>query len=199
VSADSTGAHDLVAVGASWGGLGALRLVLGGLPREFPASVVVVQHRSPESHPTALRDLLGAVTRLTVREAGDKQVLEPGCVYLAPPDYHTLVEGDHLELSVDAPVEHSRPSIDVLFETAAEARRGRCTGVVLTGANADGARGLARIAELGGAAVVQDPEQAERSEMPRAALAAVPTARVVPLEKIAGVLVERCAEGGGRA
>jgi two-component system, chemotaxis family, protein-glutamate methylesterase/glutaminase len=192
VSSSSMGAHDLVAVGASWGGLRALRVVLGGLPREFPAPVVVVQHRSAESHPTALRDLLGAATRLTVHDAGDKQPLEPGCVYLAPPDYHTLVADDHLELSVDAAVGHSRPSIDVLFETAAEARRERCAGVVLTGANADGARGLARIAELGGAAVVQEPRTAERAEMPRAALAAVPTARVVPLEAIPGALVELC-------
>ena len=198
MSSDSTASHDLVAVGTSWGGLQALRLLLGGLPREFPAAVVVVQHRSPESHPSALRDLLGAVSPLAVREARDKQPLEPGCVYLAPPDYHTLVEDDHLELSVDAAVAHSRPSIDVLFETAAEARRERCAGVVLTGANADGAAGLARIAQLGGAAVVQDPDGAERPEMPRAALAAVPAARVVPLEELSGVLVQLCSEAGMR-
>jgi two-component system chemotaxis response regulator CheB len=188
-----TGARDLVAVGASWGGLQALRTVLRGLPPELGAALVVVQHRSADSHPTALRDLLAAVTALCVRDADDKCALEPGHVYMAPPDFHTMVEREHLELSVDAAVGYSRPSIDVLFESAAESFRDRCVGVVLTGANADGAAGLARIAELGGAAIVQDPESAERPEMPRAALAAVPSATVVPLDAIADVLVELCA------
>jgi two-component system, chemotaxis family, protein-glutamate methylesterase/glutaminase len=196
VSSAGPGRHDLVVVGVSWGGLAALRTLLAGLPTGFAAPVVVVQHRSPESHPTALRELLAAATPLTVCEVGDKQPLERGTLYLAPPDYHTLVEGDHLELSVDAAVAHSRPSIDVLFESAAEAHRERCAGVVLTGANADGAAGLARIAALGGAALVQDPATAERVEMPRAAIAAVPTARVAPLAEIAGLLVELCTEPG---
>lgn len=191
-----TGACDLVAVGASWGGLQALRTVLRGLPPKLGAALVVVQHRSADSHPSALRDLLAAVTALCVRDADDKCALEPGHVYIAPPDFHTMVEGDHLELSVDAAVGYSRPSIDVLFESAAESFRDRCVGVVLTGANADGAAGLARIAELGGAAIVQDPESAERPEMPRAALAAVPSATVVPLDAIAEVLVELCAGRG---
>ena len=184
--------RNLVVVGASWGGLRAVRVLLGALPGGFGAPVVVVQHRSNESHPTALRELLGASTALGVREIEDKQPLESGWVYLAPPDFHSLVEGDHLELSVEAAVSHSRPSIDVLFESAAEARRDGCVGVVLTGANADGAAGLARIAELGGVAIVQDPESAERAEMPRAALGAVPRARVVRLEEIAGLLIELC-------
>jgi two-component system, chemotaxis family, protein-glutamate methylesterase/glutaminase len=187
-----TGAYDLVAMGASWGGLQALRTVLGALPAELGAAVVVVQHRSSDSHPKAFRDLIAAVTPLPVCDVDDKRALEAGHVYMAPPDFHTLVDGDHLALSVDAAVEYSRPSIDVLFETAAESYRDRCVGVVLTGANADGAAGLARIVELGGDAVVQDPETAERPEMPRAALAAVPSARVVPLEAIAGLLVELC-------
>lgn len=189
---ERAGAHDLVVVGASWGGLGALRVLLGGLPAGFGAPVVVVQHRSSDSHPSALRELLGAATALGTREVEDKQPLESGWVYLAPPDFHALVEHDHLELSVEAAVAHSRPSIDVLFESAAESRRDRCVGVVLTGANSDGAAGLARIAELGGAAIVQDPASAERAEMPRAALDAVPEARVVPLEEIAGLLIELC-------
>jgi two-component system, chemotaxis family, protein-glutamate methylesterase/glutaminase len=196
VSPTQTRACDLVVIGASWGGLAALSTVLGGLPAGLGAAVVVVQHRSPDSHPTALRDLLGAVTMLRVRDADDKCPLEPGHVYVAPADFHTLVDDDHLELTVDAAVEYSRPSIDVLFETAAESYRERCVGAVLTGANADGAVGLARIVELGGAAVVQEPESAERPEMPRAALEAVPSARVVPLDAIAGVLVELCAEPG---
>jgi two-component system chemotaxis response regulator CheB len=184
--------HDLVAIGASWGGLDALRTVLGGLPADLAAAVVVAQHRSPESHPTALRQLLGAATRLEVREAGDKDELRHGVVFLAPPAYHLLVEGRTLALSTDAYVSHARPSLDVLFESAADAFRERCVGVVLTGANADGARGLARIAELGGAAIVQDPESATRREMPSAALAAVPTARVATLGEVPSLLVALC-------
>jgi two-component system chemotaxis response regulator CheB len=183
----------LVLIGASWGGLEALRKVLGGLPAGLPAAVVIAQHRSPESHPNAFRDLLGAVTPLEVCEASEKQPLQVGTVFLAPPDYHTLVEGDHLALSVDGPVSFARPSIDVLLESGAESYGDRSVGVILTGANADGARGLARVAALGGAAVVQDPATADRAEMPAAALAAVPDAHVAPLEDLAALLVDLCA------
>jgi two-component system, chemotaxis family, protein-glutamate methylesterase/glutaminase len=185
--------RDLVVVGTSWGGLQATRTVVAQLPPDFRASVVVVQHRAPDSSPRTFIDFVGAQSALPVLEATDKQALSPGHVYVAPPDFHTLVEDDHLALSVDAPHEFSRPSIDVLFESAAESRRERCVGVVLTGANSDGAAGLARIAELGGAAVVQDPDGAERSEMPRAALRAVPDAIVAPLEEIGHHLAGLCA------
>ena len=113
-------------------------------------------------------------------------------MYLAAPDYHLLVEDGRITLSVDERVQFSRPSVDVLLATAAESYRERCVGVVLTGANADGAEGLARVAELGGVAIVQDPSTAARGEMPRAALAAVPDARVAELEEIAPILVELC-------
>ena len=190
----SRGKHDLVAIGASWGGLDAVREILRALPADLDAAVVVAQHRSPESHPNAFRDLLGAATRLTVCEAGDKDRVEPGKVYVAAPDYHLLVEDGELALSTDEPVLHSRPSIDVLLESAAESYRERCVGVILTGANEDGARGLARVAELGGAAIVQDPETAARAEMPQAALAAVPDAQVAALASIAPLLVSLCGE-----
>jgi two-component system chemotaxis response regulator CheB len=183
---------ELVAIGCSWGGLEVLRRILRGLPAELGAAVVVAQHRGPGSHPTAFRDLLGAVTLLTVREAEDKDELQPGTVYVAAPDYHLLVDGRSLSLSTDEPVAYSRPSIDVLFETAAESYRDGCLGIVLTGANADGALGLRRIVELGGDAIVQDPETAERGDMPRAALAAVPDARVAPPDEIAALVAERC-------
>jgi two-component system chemotaxis response regulator CheB len=188
----SSGAHDLVVIGASWGGLDALRNLLRGLPGDLDATVAVAQHRAPESHPTAFRDLLGAVTLLDVTDAHDKEPLQRGTVFLAPPDYHLLIESEHFALSTDAAVSFSRPSVDVLFESAAEAARERCVGVVLTGANDDGARGLARVRELGGAAIVQDPASAERPEMPLAAAAAVPDAHVLPLEEIAGLLTALC-------
>jgi two-component system chemotaxis response regulator CheB len=179
-------------VGTSWGGLEALRIVLGGLPADFGAPVVVAQHRSPSSHPTAFRDLLRASTRLNVCEADDKDELRPGTVYVAAADYHVLVDGGRIALSVDEPVMYARPSIDVLLSTAAESYRERCIGVVLTGANADGAAGLARVVDLGGRAVVQDPATAERDEMPLAAIAAVPDARIAALEEIAPLLASWC-------
>ncbi|HXK13880.1 MAG TPA: chemotaxis protein CheB [Gaiellaceae bacterium] len=188
----ASGAHELVAIGASWGGLDVLREILRDLPAELNAGVVIAQHRSPESHPTAMRDLLGAVTRLRVAEAGDKDEIRPGTAYLAAPDYHLLIEPGQMTLSTDEPVLYARPSIDVLFETAAESYRERCIGVVLTGANDDGARGLARVIELGGTAIVQDPEEATRDEMPRAALRAAPSARVAPVAEIAPLLVDLC-------
>jgi two-component system, chemotaxis family, protein-glutamate methylesterase/glutaminase len=182
----------LVALGASWGGLEVTRAILRALPPDLGASVVVAQHRSAESTRSGLRDLLAGATSLPVREAEDKDELLAGTVYLAPPDYHLMVQGRSLALSTDAPVQYARPSIDVLFSTAAESYRERCVGVVLTGANADGARGLARIAELGGTAIVQDPHTAARAEMPTAALAAVPHAHVARVGEIAGLIVERC-------
>ncbi|HEY3921473.1 MAG TPA: chemotaxis protein CheB [Gaiellaceae bacterium] len=188
--------RDLVVVGASWGGLDAIRTVLHGLPDDLPAAVVIVQHRSPVAHPQTLLGLLAAATPLAVVDPADKQKLERGQVYVSPPDYHTYVEGDHLALSTDDPVAFSRPSIDVLFESAAESRGPACVGVILTGANADGARGLARIVELGGAAVVEDPASAERSEMPRAALQAVHGALVAPIGGIAAIVGNLCARAG---
>ena len=188
----SRASHDLVAMGASWGGLEVLRTILAALPPDLDAALVVAQHRAADSRPNGLRDLLGAVTRLRVVEACDKDTLVPGTAYVAPPDYHLLVDEGSLALSTDEPVQYARPSIDVLLESAGESYRDRCVGVVLTGANDDGARGLARVSELGGVAIVQDPATATRAEMPRAALAAVPTATVAAPERVAELLTELC-------
>jgi two-component system chemotaxis response regulator CheB len=184
--------HELVAIGASWGGLGVLREIMRDLPAELDAAVVIAQHRSPESRSTAFRDLLSSSSRLRVREACDKDLIRPGTAYIAAPDYHLLIDPGSVSLSTDEPVLYARPSIDVLFETAAESYRDRCVGVVLTGANDDGARGLARVVELGGAAIVQDPASAQRDEMPRAALRTTPSARVVAVGEIAPLLVDLC-------
>jgi two-component system chemotaxis response regulator CheB len=125
-----------------------------------------------------------------VEEAEDKQPIEAGRVYLAPADYHLLVEGTSFALSTEAPVLSARPSIDVLFESAADAYAGRLIGVILTGASDDGARGLARIARAGGLAVAQEPATAECAVMPLAAISATHTRHVMPLERIAPFLVE---------
>ena len=180
----------LVAVGCSWGGLAALSTLLGGLPVDLDAAVVVAQHRSDEDSPLA--ELLAARTPLPLREVEDKDELAPGRVFLAPPGYHVLVQPGRLALSLDEPVQHARPSLDVLLETAADAYGSDCVGVVLTGANADGAAGLARVEATGGVAVVQDPATAERPEMPRAALAATRAPLVLPLAEIAAAIAARC-------
>jgi two-component system chemotaxis response regulator CheB len=181
---------ELVAIGASWGGLHAVERVLGALPADFGAAVVVAQHRQPDGGNSRLEKLLDARCSLDVCEAEDKQALRPGCVLVAPADYHLYVEHGSVSLSVDEPLNHSRPSIDVLLHSAADAYGERAAGVVLTGANADGADGLARIVARGGTAIVQDPETAERREMPDAALAANPAARVLALREIGALLCE---------
>ena len=186
---------ELVAIGASWGGLHAVGEVLAGLPGDFAPAVVVAQHRSADSVSGVLTRALGQRTALEVCEAGDKDPLEGGRVHVAPPDYHLLVESGHLELSVDAPVSHSRPSIDVLFESAADAYGERAIGVLLTGANDDGAAGLLRMRERGALTLVQDPEDAERPEMPAAAVALGAAEQVCALGSIAPFLCDACGAG----
>lgn len=184
-------AYELVVIGVSSGGLKALQTVLGGLRREFRSAVAIVQHRDRGSG-DLLGELLKAVTFFPVSESEDKEGIMAGHIYLAPPDYHLLVEDRHFSLSTEEPRWFARPSIDVLFESAAEAYGERLVGVILTGANRDGAQGLAAIAANDGLAVVQDPETAEKPDMPRAALAAVAEARVLPLEEIGPFLSEVC-------
>ena len=182
---------ELIIIGASAGGLAAISVILRALPADFATPLVVVQHRSRDSD--ALCEVMQRTTRLRVMEATDKAPTEPGCVYVAPPDYHLFVEEDYLALSLDAPELFSRPSIDVAFESAAESRGTRVVGVVLTGANHDGARGLRHIADRGGRAIVQDPATAEVAVMPAAALQAVPEALVAPIDDMARVLAEAAA------
>ena len=186
-------AVELVAIGASWGGLHAIETVLGALPPDYGAAVVIAQHRQNDGNDGVLEHLLDAHCALAVTEAEDKQAVAPGAVVVAPADYHLLVEHGSLALSVDAPLHFSRPSIDVLLGSAADAYGDRSAGVILTGANADGAVGLAKIAARGGATIVQDPATAERREMPDAALWATPEARVLPLAQIGPALVELAA------
>ena len=183
----------LVAIGASWGGLHAIETVLGALPQDFAAPIVIAQHRQVDSNDGMLVRLLDARCSLTVCEAEDKQTLDPGTVLVAPPDYHLLVETGAVALSVDAPLNFSRPSIDILLGSAADAYGDRAAGVVLTGANADGAVGLAKIAARGGTTIVQNPATAERREMPEAALWSTPEAHVLELTEIGPALVELAA------
>jgi len=184
--------YDLICIGASWGGFHAMRQLLAELPDGIEQPIVLVQHRHPSSGASALPELLAEQTRRPVRDVDDKMPIEEGTVYVAPADYHLLVELGSFALSVDERVQYARPSIDVMFESAADAYRERAIGVILTGANEDGAAGLARIKARGGVAVVQDPSQAERRTMPDAAIAATVADAVLPLDQIGPFLYGLC-------
>jgi len=181
--------YGLIVVGASLGGLYAVRTVLSTLPATFRLPLAVVQHRNPHAG-NSLRFVLQEACALRVREAEDKQPIEAGSVYLAPGGYHLLVDGDHFALSTEDPIRFAQPSIDVLFETAAESFGARVIGVVLTGSSSDGAAGLAAIRRHGGRVLIESPATAMASEMPEAARRANPGAVELKLEEIGPYLLE---------
>lgn len=179
---------DAVVIGTSAGGIEALSAILPALPAGSGVAVFVVLHL-PRDRPSLLVEIFAPKCRLAVREAEDKEPIVYGTVYFAPNNYHMLVERDlRIALSVDDLVHHSRPSIDVLFESAAQAYGDRLLGILLTGANQDGARGLATIHALGGTTVVQEPATARSPQMVNAALNLTTPTHVAPLESIAGML-----------
>ena len=183
-------ASRVVAIGASVGGLEALKQILGALPADYPWPVIVLLHTSAGYRGTRLDALLGQRCALPVREAEARQPLEAGVVHIAPAGYHLLVEQDlRFSLSVDEKVSYVRPSADVLFESLAEAVGARAIGVILTGANDDGAAGLAAIRTCGGLAIVQDPKEAQAPQMPQAALRVAGADHVLPLAAIGARLV----------
>lgn len=182
------GRVDAVVIGASAGGIEALSVLLPALPARMRAAVFVVVHL-PRERPSLLVDIYSARCRVGLREGEDKAPVEPGVVVFAPPDYHLLVDaGPQVALSADAPVHYSRPSIDVLFESAADFYAERLLGIVLSGANDDGAAGLAAVHAAGGLAVVQDPAEALSATMPAAALRRVEGASALRLDAIAALL-----------
>ena len=168
-----------VVMGTSTGGLNALMTIIPGLPKAFPLPIMITCHRADTSN-DFMSQHLNQRSGMSVQEPDDKQQIEAGMVYIAPPNYHLLVEQDYsLSLSVDSKVNYSRPSIDVLFESAADAYGPDLVGVVLTGASRDGANGVAKIVSRGGLAIVQNPKTAESSMMPRMALEALNTVEYV--------------------
>lgn len=177
-----------VVIGASAGALDALSTVLPVLPADYPLPILVVVHLPPNKD-SLFADILAAKCKVPVQEAEDKETIKPGTVYLAPPDYHLLMEKDGvLSLSSDEEVHFSRPSIDVLFESAADACGAALTGIILTGANSDGAMGLKAVTANGGRAIVQTPQHAYATAMPEAAVKACPKALVMDIEDIAAYL-----------
>jgi two-component system chemotaxis response regulator CheB len=177
-----------IVVGGSAGALDALNQILPALPAGFSIPIALVLHVHPNK-PSYLARLLGDRCALTVKEAEDKEPLAPATLYVAPPNYHLLVEPRRcLSLSVDAPVLFSRPAIDVLFESAAEAYGAELAGLLLTGGSEDGARGLAEIKRKGGLTIVQAPSTASVPTMPQAALRLAPIDQVLPLGEIGAFL-----------
>ena len=181
-------APSAIVIGASVGAIDALMKILPALPKGYWPAILVVVHVPPDRK-SLLASLFGERCAIPVKEADDKESVQAGTIYFAPPNYHLLVEPDFtLSLSIDEPVHYSRPSVDVLFESAADAYGDALVGVILTGANQDGADGLRAVWEAGGQALVQNPATAEGTAMPLAAMAACPGAQVFPLEEIAAIL-----------
>jgi two-component system chemotaxis response regulator CheB len=183
----------VIGIGTSWGGLAALTKLLGALPADFRIPIVVVQHRSKDSE-RLLVQLLQDATDLAVCEIEDKDPLTCATVHVAPANYHVLIEKGYASLTIEEPVRFSRPSIDVMFTSIGDTYRSEAIGIVLTGANEDGAQGLAHIVARGGRGLVQDPKTAEIPIMPQAAIRTVPTAEVLPLGDIAQRLIDLSAE-----
>lgn len=189
--------YKAVVVGVSSGGVHALKTIFWGLPSGFPLPIAVVHHVGEDSD-GFLAEHLTATCGIPVREAEDKDLLCAGTVHLAPPGYHLLIEQDGtLSLSVDDRVKFSRPAIDILFKSAADAFGESLIGIVLTGANEDGAEGLKAIAARGGRTIVQDPNTAEAKYMPMAAMSRTAVDHIVPLGQIAPLLLELCASFQG--
>lgn len=182
---------DVVAMGASAGGLNALSQVLRVLPKNFPSSIVVVQHLAPR-HKSWIADLLGRSIQLRVKQAEHGEILLPGTVYTAPPDEHLLVGPGKIQLAHTQLVHFSRPSIDLLFESVAGMYGSRSIGVVLSGSGKDGAEGVRTIKESGGITIVQAPETAEFRPMPEAALHTGCVDFTLSLEEIGEKLAGLC-------
>lgn len=182
--------RDAVVVGASAGGVEALLTVFSDLPAGYGLPLICVLHL-PESRDSLLADLFSRRLALRVKEAQDKEDLSPGTLYFAPPGYHLSIESDRsFSLSREEPLHYSRPSIDVLFESAADSFQERLVGILLTGANQDGAAGLASIKRAGGLTIVQDPLEAQVSTMPEAALATHVPDHILPLRGIRALLAQ---------
>jgi two-component system chemotaxis response regulator CheB len=182
-------AYELVVIGASVGGLDAISVLLRQLPAGFPLPIAIAQHRAPAPPEGDLAEIWQRFSALPIQDADDKSPIEPGHVYIAPADYHLLVEARGLfALSTDAPVLYARPSIDVLFESAAENYGAGVIGVILSGASADGSHGLKIIRGCGGCALVQEPSTAESEVMPRAALGATAVNHVMAVADLGRIV-----------
>jgi len=189
--------YEAIVIGVSSGGMKALTFIFSTLPRGFMTPIIIVQHVSPHSD-NEWANLLNDKSNLTIKEVDEKEKIEPGRVYIAPANYHVLIESNKtFSLTIDERVNFARPSIDVLFESAADVYKNKLIGIVLTGSNNDGAKGIKRIKECCGLVIIQDPETAEASTMPAAAIAAclfgtpgLQPDHILSLEKIIELLIK---------
>jgi two-component system, chemotaxis family, protein-glutamate methylesterase/glutaminase len=185
----------IVVIGTSLGGLSALSVLLGALPADFPAPVLIVQHLA-RKHVSYISTILARRTALTVKDAVDGEVVQAGTVYIAPPDHHLLLLPDgRIKLSGDLAVHFSRPSIDLLFSSVAEAYQEKVIAVVLTGSGSDGSDGIIKVKQAGGMVIVQQPSSAESSGMPAAAINTHIVDLSPPLEEIAPALINLTMKG----
>ena len=184
-----------ITIGVSAGGMHALSTIIPALPADFPIPIIVIQHISPQSDNYTTR-YLDSISKIRVKEVDEKEKILPGKVYTAPPNYHVLIEEDEtFSLSVEDRINFARPSIDVLFESAADVYGSTLIGVILTGANNDGSKGLKQIKEDGGLTIVQDPDTAEVDGMPRAAIETTRVDYILKLDEIGPFLVKMSKHG----
>ncbi len=182
--------YEAIVIGVSSGGMNALKYLFSELPADYLIPIIIVQHVSAHSDNEWIKTL-NNTSNLNIKEADEKEKIETGNVYIAPANYHLMLEKDKtFSLTIDERVNFARPSIDVMFESAAEAFQKKLIGIVLTGSNSDGAKGIKRISELGGLAIIQDPETAESPTMPSSAIAAVQPDYILSLEKIVQLLIK---------
>ena len=182
--------YEAIVIGTSSGGMNALKFIFTALPEDFSVPIIIVQHISPRSDNQWI-ELLNNNSNLYLKEADEKEKIENGKIYIAPPNYHLMIERNKtFSLTIDERVNYARPSIDVLFESAAEAYKNKLIGVVLTGSNYDGTNGIKRIQECGGLAIVQNPETAESAYMPASAIAAIHPDYILSLEDIIKLLIK---------
>jgi len=182
--------YEAIVIGVSSGGMNAMKIIFSQLPKEFNIPIIIVQHIGSNSENMWIK-LLNDKSNIELKEADEKEKIKKGKVYVAPANYHLLIERNKtFTLTIDERVNYARPSIDVLFETAAEAYKNKLIGVILTGSNNDGTKGLQRIKECGGLTIVQDPDTAESSFMPASAIASLLPDYILPLEKIVKLLIE---------
>ncbi len=182
--------YDAIVIGVSTGGMNAMKILFSRLPKDFGTPIIIVQHIGPRSDNLWI-DLLNDKNNISIKEANEKETIENGTVYIAPANYHLLIEKNRtFSLTIDERVNFARPSIDVLFESAAEVYTNKLIGVVLTGSNHDGTKGIKRIKECGGLTIVQDPKTAESAYMPASAMAAVTPDYILTLEEITDLLIK---------
>lgn len=183
-------AYEVIVVGVSSGGMSALKLLFSVLPLDFHIPIIIVQHISAQSDSHWIK-LLNTVSKLNIKEADEKEKIEKGNIYIAAPNYHLMVEENKtLSFTNEQKINFARPSIDVLFESAADVYKDKTIGIILTGSSSDGTAGLKLIKEYGGLAIAEDPKTATSPYMPASAISKVKVDHILPLKEIAELLIK---------